>query len=965
MRSSSVHQLLRGGIEEGIIMREWWVRSVLVMSLFGLGCSDAVDVSETTVTDENEQEASESGSEEGGDETTPDTPFGPTKACLVASDCGDSQGSCEIWSCDEGVCVSTLAPAGSACEDGDACTSGDGCDATGTCVGGLPVEAISGPCETCSCDSVKGIECFPAAIGSPCSDEDCCTEADTCEECDPETDENCSLSGRFCAAGEEKTCDDGNSCTINECVCDGDEASCDNKNVADNLPCDYSTNDCTVGDLCLDGVCIVGTPLPLDDGNPCTEDSCLKGEVEHKPINVGQCDDGNECTLNDTCQLGTCVGGEQLQCEVPLCASAALCVPGEGCIVQEGSWMPEGASCDDGNSCTSGDQCLADHTCEGSGSSCNDLNPCTLDECDADGECIHIVDPAMEGMQCGGGDGACAQVFTCAAGTCTEESNSEDSQCDDGNSCTDDVCDPEIGCVYSPLSNVACDDGDNCTFDDTCSQGACIGIQLEGGSGEPVTCNQANDVDTEGTCCCFAEDPTNTYKSAHVLDMGSQPAGSEFECCIAPGMNNGCEDIAFLDVSADGQSWTGITSFETSSASKPEGGWEEVCVTIAPPIPFQYIRGANQKCFVDFFSCQPVCDGGCAPVNGGWSAPVFGACSAECGGGQMVGFSSCTAPEPACGGAPCSGDGMTIESCNTQACPQGLSLGDNIFDEGESEHILEIPVGVNSMTVYAWGAGGAGGYPGVGGGGAFVTGIFQVLPGQTLRVLVAGGGEQPGGGGGASIIQLNGADKVIAGGGGGAGSDGSSGSTTEPLGSSGGGAGGVGSTGQSGSGYTKYEIVLTGGQGGGPNAGGSGGTIVDGSVAAFGYTQCTSTGIDGSLYAGGAGAQGNNCSPVGPATMQFGGDKAQNGASGGGGSGYFGGGSGAQKYTYVGSGGGGGSSFIAGDNLTFSSESASANTPGGMNEAKYQGQVGQGGKMGLGSQKPEGGQDGLVIIRLD
>ena len=327
----------------------------------------------------------------------------------------------------------------------------------------------------------------------------------------------------------------------------------------------------------------------------------------------------------------------------------------------------------------------------------------------------------------------------------------------------------------------------------------------------------------------------------------------------------------------------------------------------------------------------------------------------------MTGTRTCTAPVPACGGAFCPGDASVVEACNTQPCPIELVLGTNVFDDPGSILNLTVPIGAGSMTVRAWGAGGAGGYPGAGGGGAFVEGIFQAFPGTPVTVKVASGGASPGGGGGASIVELANSLIVVAGGGGGAGSDGSSGNSTPLFASSGGGAGGLGGSGQTGNGYSKYGIDLTGGMGASGFNGGLGGTIVDNSI----YTQCISNGEAGLYLQGGAGAQGSSCTPVNPAAENIGGSKSSNGASGGGGSGYYGGGAGAQKWTYVGSGGGGGSSFAAANALTTSSSAASANLPGGNSAPGYKAGVGQGGAYGLGFDKPSDGGPGLIVILVN
>lgn len=61
------------------------------------------------------------------------------------------------------------------------------------------------------------------------------------------------------------------------------------------------------------------------------------------------------------------------------------------------------------------------------------------------------------------------------------------SDCADGNPCTDDVCDI-TQCLNPPLGNSPCEDGDECTVGDFCADGICV-------SGPVGTCN---DLDQDG-----------------------------------------------------------------------------------------------------------------------------------------------------------------------------------------------------------------------------------------------------------------------------------------------------------------------------------------------------------------------------------------------------------------------------------------------------------------------------------
>ena len=70
--------------------------------------------------------------------------------------------------------------------------------------------------------------------------------------------------------------------------------------------------------------------------------------------------------------------------------------------------------------------------------------------------------------------------------------------CDDQNPCTDDSCDPAVGCAHAAVTDGdACDDGDACTKGDTCKSGECQ-------PGPPIPCDDALECTTdwcqEGEC---------------------------------------------------------------------------------------------------------------------------------------------------------------------------------------------------------------------------------------------------------------------------------------------------------------------------------------------------------------------------------------------------------------------------------------------------------------------------------
>ncbi|MCB0761407.1 MAG: hypothetical protein KDC12_07800 [Flavobacteriales bacterium] len=94
---------------------------------------------------------------------------------------------------------------------------------------------------------------------------------------------------------------------------------------------------------------------------------------------------------------------------------------------------------------------------------CDDGNPCTIDECDPlTGQCIHTW--------IGDDPNSCDDENACTYDWYDPESCScqhDEIDCDDGNPCTFDDCYPEIGCVHIPITQLPnyCDDGLDCTTD--------------------------------------------------------------------------------------------------------------------------------------------------------------------------------------------------------------------------------------------------------------------------------------------------------------------------------------------------------------------------------------------------------------------------------------------------------------------------------------------------------------------
>ena len=107
-------------------------------------------------------------------------------------------------------------------------------------------------------------------------------------------------------------------------------------------------------------------------------------------------------------------------------------------------------------------------------SECDDGDFCTADACNPVEGCANTPYPGCcnELTPCTDDD-QCTQDV-CVDSACTHPPL----ECSDGNPCTDDLCDPKEGCLF-PYNIGGCDDGSACTFKDICFKGKCSGIQVD------------------------------------------------------------------------------------------------------------------------------------------------------------------------------------------------------------------------------------------------------------------------------------------------------------------------------------------------------------------------------------------------------------------------------------------------------------------------------------------------------
>ncbi len=137
-------------------------------------------------------------------------------------------------------------------------------------------------------------------------------------------------------------------------------------------------------------------------------------------------------------------------------------------------------------------------------SDCNDPFPCTDDRC-LNGECVH--EPFTGARECDSID--CTQDDHCEMGTCLPGEPNNGACADDGDPCTAETCEPDVGCNRDNAQGTSCDDQIDCTDQDVCLGGLCRGTDTCASSG---VCSAATGMCTTctGPVDCDDRDPCTT-----------------------------------------------------------------------------------------------------------------------------------------------------------------------------------------------------------------------------------------------------------------------------------------------------------------------------------------------------------------------------------------------------------------------------------------------------------------------
>ena len=412
-----------------------------------------------------------------------------TGACPGGTGCACAQ----AVDCDSGVCVETAD--GKQCAkpcSGTVCPNGYGCKFFGTadqvsvCV---PLHlTICAPCQKntdCQAQGANDAWCLDrgsegAYCGGLCAKDSDCPDAYQCSDgkpigggavvraCQPKGSAACTCSAWAVKLGVATPCQTSNafgSCSgTRNCTaaglsaCDALSAKLESCNGVDDN-CNGKIDDLNIGAACLKKVFDAkGSDKSCQvDGDCSSGEGCSGGKCK---LLIGACPGKATCTSS----------GEEL-CLDAKTASFEVCNGQD----DDCDGTTDETACDDKDPCTA-DTCNAvKGACEHTAAvDCDDKNPCTADSCDkTSGGCQHkltIGTSCSDSNACTVGDACAADaagLAVCVAGPAA-------AKCDDGNLCTDDSCDPAIGCVMLPNATTqTCYDGPAATLDvGVCHAGA-------------------------------------------------------------------------------------------------------------------------------------------------------------------------------------------------------------------------------------------------------------------------------------------------------------------------------------------------------------------------------------------------------------------------------------------------------------------------------------------------------------
>lgn len=244
------------------------------------------------------------------------------------------------------------------------------------------------------------------------------------------------------------------------------------------------SSECRPDEQCTSGCC---EPIPCESDIDCPIPCPPPEPGSFAPTVCNTCVDGF-CEDPCSCDYGT----------IPPCGGSGPCLSGAPkCVAGDCEHCVTDCDCSDPNRAFS--LACPGAACSGpfgvcSASKCYRSPPPGRDVCSGN-TCITTGTPTCAAScafntQCA--DGNPCTDDTCSSGTCVNTNNAAPCT-DDGNPCTDDVC--SGGACTNPNNSDPCDaDSDDCTQNDACSGGSCL-------PGAPVVCSECQSCNpANGNC---------------------------------------------------------------------------------------------------------------------------------------------------------------------------------------------------------------------------------------------------------------------------------------------------------------------------------------------------------------------------------------------------------------------------------------------------------------------------------
>jgi hypothetical protein len=225
------------------------------------------------------------------DATAPSTLFTCAAPGVTTLTVAVSDGMCESGAALVITCVPFCAvrPDGTPCDDANACTRSDTCQA-GVCVGANPVtcQALD-QCHVAGvCDAQSGLCSNPnAAPGTPCNDQDACTQIDSC-------------ANGVCVGAAPVMCQAVDQCHLVG-VCGKQSGICSSPTANDGTSCLLQNANAACGG----GACgVVSCKAGFGDCDLRADTGC-EVSLSTSPANCGTC--GHGCPAGAACGAGLCI----------------------------------------------------------------------------------------------------------------------------------------------------------------------------------------------------------------------------------------------------------------------------------------------------------------------------------------------------------------------------------------------------------------------------------------------------------------------------------------------------------------------------------------------------------------------------------------------------------------------------------------------------------------------------------